>query len=75
MTAVKTKTGLQFSLRTLMVIITVACVVLALPRGYVLLAVGVVWALVAAAVTWVLMLCRRPIYHVVSGVKLDEADK
>ncbi len=72
MTAAKSKNYLQFSMRTLMAIMTVACVVLALPGGYVLLAVGIVWMLIGAAIVWVLMTFRAPIYRFLSGVKLVE---
>jgi len=55
-----------------MVIITIACVVFALPGGYVLFVVGTVWMLMQAAIIWVLMIFRRPIYGFLSGVKLEE---
>ena len=75
MTSTKSKNGLQFSMRALMAIVTVACVVLALPGGYVLLAVGTVWMLIGAAITWVLTIFRAPIYRFLSGVKPDGKGK
>ena len=75
MTATKSKNGLRFSMRALMVIVTVACVVFALPGGYVLLALGTVWMLVGAAILWVLMILRAPIYRFLSGVKLNGKGK
>ncbi len=72
MTATKSKNNLQFSMRTLMAIITVACVVFALPGGYVLLVVGTVWMLIGAALVRVLMIFRTPIDRFLSGAKLEE---
>ncbi len=71
----KSKNSLQFSMRTLMAMITVVCVVLALPAGYVLLAVVTVWMLIGAAMIWVLMVFRAPISHFLSGVKVNQKDK
>ncbi len=72
MTAAKFKIYPQFSMRTLMVFITVACVFFALPGGYVVLVVGTVWMLIGAAIVPALMKFRAPIYRFLSGVKLEE---
>jgi hypothetical protein len=72
---VPSKTGLQFSLWELMVIITIACLVLALPAGYVLLAVGLAWLLLAAAITGLLWLLRAPINRFLAGAGESRADE
>lgn len=69
MTPTKPKNGLQFSLRALMVIVTIACIVLAFPEGYVLLAAVTAWMLVGAAIIIVLMIFQAPIYRLLSGLK------
>ncbi len=72
MTANESKNHLQFSLWTLMAIMTVACVILAIPGGYVLLAVGTVWMLIGATIVWGLMRFQAPIYRFLSGAKLEK---
>jgi len=59
-------------MRALMVIVTITCVVLALPEGYVLLAVVTAWMLVGAAIIIVLMIFQAPIYRFLSGGKLKD---
>ena len=66
---------LQFSVRGLLILVTVACVVLAFPGGYVLVVIAAVWMLVGAAIAWVLMKFRRPLYRLLSGVRVDERDQ
>jgi len=75
LTVAKSKHDLQFSLRTLMVIITAACVILAFPAGYVLLSIGVVWMLLGTAIVRVLLIFRAPIYRFLSGVKMEEKEE
>jgi len=54
-------------MRTLMIFITVACVVLAFPGGYVLLVVGTIWMLLGTVIVWVLLIFRATIYRFLSG--------
>ncbi len=75
MTSDTPNNGLQFSLRAMMAIITVACLILAFPGGYVLLAAGTIWMLIGATIIWVLMIFRAPIYRLLSGVNPDENGK
>ena len=75
MTAAKSSNGLQFSMKALLGIITLACIVLAIPGGYVLLVVGTVWLLVGAALVRVLMISNVPIYRFLSGLKIEENGK
>jgi glycerol-3-phosphate acyltransferase PlsY len=75
MTEAKPEYKLQFSLRALLTVTTVTCIVLALPSGYLLLAVGVIWMMLGVAISMVLLRFRAPIYRILSGAKLKEKDK
>ena len=61
------KSELRFSMRTLLVVVTVACLVFALPGGYVLIIFGTAWALIGAAILGVLLKFRGPIYRLLAG--------
>ncbi len=75
MTTADSSNGLQFSMKTLLGIITLACVVLAIPGGYVLLVVGTVWMLIGAALVRVLIIFRVQIYRFLSGLKIADKGK
>ncbi len=72
MTTANHNRDMQFSLRTLLAIITVACMILAIPGGYVLLETGTAWMLLGAAIVWVLMIFRSPLDRFLSGAKPKE---
>ena len=58
---------LRFSMRTLLVVMTVACLVFALPGGYMLIIFGTAWALVGAAILGLLLKYHVPIYRLLAG--------
>ena len=59
----------QFRLSTPMTIVTVTCVVLALPAGYVLLGTIIAWALLGALIMIMLILFQAPLFYLLSVVK------
>ena len=59
----------RFSMRALLIALTVACVILAFPSGYLLLLVGMGWFLLQAGIIWFLVKFRTPIYRVLQGNK------
>ena len=75
MTAANSSNRPQFSMKALLGITTLACIVLAFPKGYVLLAVGTVWLLVGAALVGVLMIFKATIYRFLSGVNIGNDGK
>ena len=72
MTAAMSNNGLRFSMKALLGIIALACVVLAIPGGYVLLVVGTVWLLIGAALAKVMMIFKTPIFRALSGLESQE---
>jgi len=72
--AANSKHDRQFSLWTLMKVVTVFCVVLAFPQGYVLLVIGTAWMLLGWAILWFLIAFQTPIYRLLSGVKRSRQD-
>ncbi len=62
-------------MKTLFGIITLVCIVLAFPKGHVLLAVGTVWLLVGAALVGALMFFKAAIYRFLSGVNIENDGK
>lgn len=75
MPGVTSSNRLQFSMNALLGIVTLICVVLAIPGGYVLLVVGIVWMLIGAALVMVLMIFRVQIYRFLSGLKNADEGK
>jgi hypothetical protein len=59
----------QFSLRSLMILVTIFCVVLAFPAGHILLGFVLVWLIVGAVILSILTSLRRPLYRILSGEK------
>ena len=67
MKPVEPNNDLQFSMKTLLGVVTLACIVLAIPGGYVLLIVGTVWLLIGTSITKVMLIFRVQIYRFLSG--------
>ncbi len=57
----------RFSMKSLMLLITIMCVVLALPGGYVLLAVACIWLVLVAAVASLLIVFSKTINRWLAG--------
>jgi hypothetical protein len=67
--------GRQFSLRSLMIGVTIACVVLAMPQGWLLLTVGMAWTLLAGLIAWPLVAFYGPIYRWIAGRATFEGER
>ena len=52
-----------------MAIVTIVCVVMALPEGFVLLGTIAAWILLGAIIVGLLMFIQAPLYCLLSGVK------
>ena len=65
----RSKSADQFSLWSLMALVTVVCMVFALPEGEVLLVAFTVWVSLGALILSVLLLFQAPIYRLLSGTK------
>ena len=72
MSVEKPNGGLQFSLKSMLLFTTLICLILTLPRGFILLAVGIVWILFLAGIAKVLILFKVPIYRLLSGLKVGD---
>ena len=72
-TSTKPKISRKFSLRSLMILVTVVCVVLAFPAGHILLGLISIWLTIGVAILAVLSVLQYPLYRILSGVK--ESDK
>lgn len=64
--------GFHFSMKSLLIALTIACLVLAIPGGYVLLLAGGAWFLLATAITLVLIRYRAGISRLLSGTPSDD---
>lgn len=69
MAAASSRNRLQFSMKALLAIFTLTCVILAIPGGFVLLIVGTLWWLIGAALVTVLMFFKAKIYRFLSGLR------
>jgi len=70
--AVKPKHNRQFSLRELMIVMTIICLFLALPGGYILVGLILIWATLQAAILGLLTAIQKPLYRVFSGEKVSD---
>ena len=61
--------GQQFTLWTLLGLVTIVCVILAMPQGYVLLATLGFWILLGAVILSLLVLFQAPLFFLLSGTK------
>lgn len=57
----------QFSMRAMMITVTLFCVVLAVPQGWVLIVAIFGWAALTALVAWPMVVFYRPIYQFIAS--------
>jgi len=66
----KPKHSRQFSLRELMIVMTIICLFLALPGGFILVGLILTWATLQAAILWLLSDIQKPLYRILSGERI-----
>ncbi len=59
--------GVRFSMKSLMILITIVCGVLALPGGHELIAVMCIWSVLVAAVASLLIIFSKTINRLIAG--------
>lgn len=67
MTSARPHGRIRFSMKSLMIIFTVACLVLAIPKGYVLLITVFAQTIVVVATAKLLLVYNKPICRLLSG--------
>jgi len=68
-TAAKPNQNRQFSLRSLMILVTIVCITLAFPSGHLLLGVITLWLILGSGIVLILFSIRHPLYRFLSGLK------
>ena len=66
--------GMQFSLKSLLVLTTITCVVAAIPKGYMLLILFFAWLTAIAVIPAILFRFRNPIYRLLAGCEAAETE-
>ena len=64
--------GFRFSMKSLIVALTVASFVFAMPQGYILALTAAAWILIGAILVGILLRCKTRIYRLLAGAPAQQ---
>ncbi|MCA9235331.1 MAG: hypothetical protein KDA44_07655 [Planctomycetales bacterium] len=72
MATARPDSGFRFSMKSLIVALTVASVVFAMPQGYILVLTAAAWILIGAILVGILLRYRTRIYRLLAGAPAQQ---